>query len=69
MDNLILKTVGEFIDRCLDQEFLPKILEHLIPMQMGEGESQEFPIATDAEVEAYFDINVLTVPPNITSWR
>lgn len=56
MDNLILNTMGEFIDRCPDQEFLQQILPHLIPMQLGETEPQEFPVATDAEVEAYFEM-------------
>lgn len=56
MDNLILNTMGEFIDRCPDQELLQQILPQLIPMQMGEAEPQEFPSATDAEVEAYFEM-------------
>ena len=56
MDNLILNTMGEFIDRCPDQELLQQILPHLIPMQLGETEPQEFPSATDAEVEAYFEM-------------
>lgn len=56
MDNLILNTIGEFIDRCKDEEVLPKILEHLIPMQMGDAEPQEISVATDAEVEAYFNM-------------
>ena len=54
MDRLVLNTMGTFIDRCPDQKFLQEILPHLIPIQLGEAESQEFPIATDAEVEAYF---------------
>lgn len=55
MDRLILNTIGEFIDRCPDQAFLQQILPHLIPMQLGEAEPQEFPCATDEEAEAYFD--------------
>ena len=56
MDNLILNTIGEFIDRCKNEEVLPKILEHLIPMQMGDAKTQEISVATDAEVEAYFNM-------------
>lgn len=56
MDSLVLNTIGEFIDRCPDQEFLQQILPHLIPMQLGETEPQAFPVATDAEVEAYFEM-------------
>ena len=55
LDRKILNTIGNFIDRCPDQELLPQILEHLIPMQMGEKEPQEFPVATDAEVEAWYE--------------
>lgn len=54
MDRKILNTIGEFIDRCPDQELLQQILPHLIPMQQREAEPQEFPVATDAQVEAYF---------------
>ncbi|NNJ28577.1 resolvase [Lacrimispora defluvii] len=56
MDNLILNTMGEFIDRCPDQALLQQILPHLIPMQLGEAEPQDFPSATDAEVEAHFSM-------------
>jgi len=54
MDRKILNTIGEFIDRCPDQSLLQHILPHLIPMQVGERQPQEFPVATDDEVEAYF---------------
>ena len=56
MDNLVLNTFGEFINRCPDQDFLQQILPHLVPMQMRQKEPQEFPIATDEEAEAYFNM-------------
>lgn len=56
MDNLILNTIGEFIDHCPDQSLLRQILPHLIPMQTGEKQPWEFPVATDAEAEAYFSM-------------
>jgi adenosyl cobinamide kinase/adenosyl cobinamide phosphate guanylyltransferase len=55
MDNLILNTIGEFIDRCPDQELLQQILPHIIPMQMGEAQPQKYLVATDVQVEAYFN--------------
>lgn len=54
MDQKIPNTIGEFIDHCPDQELLQQILPLLIPMQKRETQSQEFPVATDAQVEAYF---------------
>lgn len=56
LDRKILNTFGNFIDRCPDQELLPQILEHLIPMQMGEKEPQEFPVATGVEMEAWYEV-------------
>ena len=56
VDRKILNTIGEFIDRCPDQGLLQQILPHLIPIQMGEAKPQEIPVATDAEVEEYFEM-------------
>lgn len=53
MDNFILNTIGEFIDCCPDQALLQQILPHLIPMQMGEMQPEDLPVATYEEVEAY----------------
>lgn len=57
VDRKILNTIGEFIDRCPNQELLQQILPHLVPIQMGETEPQEIPVATDAEVEEYFEMH------------
>lgn len=54
-DNRILNTIGEFIDRCPDQELLKEILPCLIPMQMGESEPQKVPVATTDDVEGYIE--------------
>ena len=56
VDRKILNTIGEFIDRCPNQELLQQILPHLVPIQRGETESQEIPVAKDAEVEEYFEM-------------
>ncbi len=55
LDNLILNTIGNFIDRCPDQNLLPQILKPLIPMQMGRKRPQEFPVATAKEVESFYE--------------
>jgi hypothetical protein len=56
LDRKILNTIGYFIDRCLDQKLLPQIMEHLLPMQLGDKEPQEFPVATTEEVEALYEM-------------
>lgn len=55
LDRKTLYTIGNFIDRCPDQELLPQILEHLIPVQIGEKEPQKFSVPTDAEMEALYE--------------
>lgn len=55
MDSLILNTMGNFIDRCPDQELLQQILPYLIPMQMGEEEPKDFPVAADTEIQAFLE--------------
>jgi len=56
LDNLILNTIGNFIDRCPDQNLLPQILKPFIPMQMGRKKPQDFPVATAKEVESYYNM-------------
>lgn len=34
-DNLILNTIGNFIDRCVDKNLLSQLLPVLTPYQMG----------------------------------
>ena len=53
MDMLVLNTIGTFIDICPDKNQLAQILEHLIPMQMGETEPRDFFCPTVDEVNAY----------------
>lgn len=36
LDNFVLNTIGNFIDRCADKELLERLLPILMPMQMGE---------------------------------
>lgn len=56
LDNFILNTIGEFIDCCPNQVLLKQILPHLIPMQMGKRQRENFPVVTGEEVEAYFSM-------------
>jgi len=55
LDNKILNTIGNFIDRCADQALLPRILEHLIPMQTGKRKPKDFPVATMQEVNDFYE--------------
>ena len=40
MDELIMNTMGNFIDQCPDKELLEQVKETLIPIQLGEAEPQ-----------------------------
>lgn len=53
MDRMILNTIGNFIDRCPDQDLLREIKKTLIPIQMGEAEAQSFFCPTYEEVAEY----------------
>ena len=54
LDRLILDTYGEFINRCPDQKLLQEITKDLIPMQLGDKETVEIPIATAKEAQAFW---------------
>ncbi len=56
LDNLILNTIGNFIDRCPDQTLLPRILEHLIPMQTGQRKPKDISAATMKEVNDFYEV-------------
>ena len=50
LDLLILNSFGCFIDTCPDREFMGKVMEHLIPMQMGEAAPIAFETITNEEL-------------------
>lgn len=52
-DQLILRTVGNFIDECPDKALLEKIKKYLIPIQTGEAEARPFFCPTRDEVVDY----------------
>lgn len=52
-DRLICESVyGGFIMNCPDQRLCKDIIPYLAPIQMGEAEFKEFPVATREEMEA-----------------
>lgn len=54
-DELILNTIGCYINSCPELDLLKQILKHLIPMQNKKQEPQEFPIATYEQINAYYN--------------
>ena len=52
-DRLICESVyGGFLMNCPDQKLCREIISHLAPIQMGQAEPKEFPVATREEMEA-----------------
>ena len=52
-DNLICESVfGGILMNCPDQDLCREIIPHLAPIQMGEAEPKEFPVASRDEMEA-----------------
>lgn len=54
LDRLILDTYGEFINRCPDKKLLQEITKELVPMQLGDKEPAEIPIASAEEAQAFW---------------
>lgn len=54
LDRLVLDTYGEFINHCPDQRLLQEITRVLVPMQMGDKELVEIPIASAEEAQAFW---------------
>lgn|GEM_PF-1754521 len=42
LDGFEISTFGMYINKCIDQSFLPELLEVLVPQQMGNAEPIEF---------------------------
>lgn len=55
LDRLILDTYGEFINRCPDQKLLQEITAELVPLQLGDKEPLNIPIASMEEVQAFWN--------------
>ncbi len=55
-DRLICESVfGGFLMNCPDQDLCREIIIHLAPIQIGEAEPNDFPVATREEVEVFWD--------------
>lgn len=55
MDELIMNTMGNFIDQCPDKELLEQVKETLIPIQLGEAEPQPIFSPSVEEVNEYYE--------------
>jgi len=55
-DRLICESIyGGFLMNCPDQNLYREIIPQLAPIQMGESEPKEFPIASREEMDAVWD--------------
>ena len=54
VDQLILDTIGGYINICPDQRLCREILPYLIPIQQGEKNAGEILMITREEADAYF---------------
>ncbi len=54
LDRLALDTYGEFINRCPDQKLLQEITKELVPMQLGDKEPVDIPIASADEAQDFW---------------
>lgn len=53
LDVMVLTTFGGFIDKCPDKELLRNVLQHLVPIQMGEVSSKEVPAVSMDTMDQY----------------
>jgi hypothetical protein len=56
LDVTVLTTFGGFIDKCPDREMLQKVLQHLVPIQMGQTMAKEVPTASMDTMELYSEM-------------
>lgn len=54
LDMMVLTTYGEFIDMCPNQELLREVLQHLMPIQMGEAVPKDV-ISVTRDVYSLYD--------------
>lgn len=55
LDVTVLTTFGGFIDKCPDKELLRNVLQHLVPIQMGEVSPMEVPAVSMDTMQLYHD--------------
>lgn len=56
MDITILTTFGGFIDKCPDREMLQNVLQHLVPIQLGETSPKDVPAVSMDTMDLYNEI-------------
>lgn len=55
MDELVLKTFGNFIDKCPDKDLLESVKRALVPIQAGKAKAQSVFCPLYDEVEKYYE--------------
>ena len=53
LDLTVLTTFGGFIDKCPDRSMLQNVLQHLVPIQMGQTRPKEVPTVSMDTMDFY----------------
>lgn len=56
LDLTVLTTFGGFTDKCPDREMLQNVLQHLVPIQMGQTMAKEVPTVSMDTMELYSEM-------------
>ena len=56
LDLTVLTTFGGFIDKCPDRSLLQDVLQHLVPIQMGQTMAKEVPTVSMDTMELYSEM-------------
>jgi hypothetical protein len=56
LDLTVLTTFGGFIDKCPDRSLLHNVLQHLVPIQMGQAMVKEVPTVSMDTMELYSEM-------------
>ncbi len=56
LDLTVLTTFGGFIDKCPDRNLLQNVLQHLVPIQMGQTMGKEVPTVSMDTMELYSEM-------------
>lgn len=56
LDLTVLTTFGGFIDKCPDRNLLRNVLQHLVPIQMGQTMAKEVPTVSMDTMELYSEM-------------
>lgn len=56
LDLTVLTTFGGFIDKCPDRNLLQNVLQHLVPIQMGEATPKDVPTVSMDTMELYSEM-------------